>query len=126
MVETTAALANLDDIVSTPGVDAVYVGPADLSVSLGLPPGNNDGQAAFDDALAAIVAACGRHGVVPGIHSTPTLTPTRVEQGFRMVTVTADTAALTAAVNSHLQSVRSALSGGTKTSDGKQSGESLY
>ena len=126
MVETTAALANLDDIVSTPGVDAVYVGPADLSVSLGLPPGNNDGQAAFDEALAAIVAACGRHGVVPGIHSTPTLTPTRVEQGFRMVTVTADSAALTAAVNSHLQSVQAALSGNAEASDGKQSSESLY
>lgn len=125
MVETTAALENLDDIVSTPGVDAVYVGPADLSVSLGLPPGNNDGVAAFDDALAAIVAACGRHGVVPGIHSTPTLTPTRVEQGFRLVTVTADNAALTSTVTANLHSVRAALSGDAPA-NGKTGGESLY
>ena len=125
MVETVAALENLDDIVSTPGVDAVYVGPADLSVSLGLPPGNNDGQPAFDDALSAIVAACGRHGVVPGIHSTPTLTPTRVAQGFRLITVTADNAALSAAVTTHRQSVLDTLTGNTPAAD-EATSESLY
>ncbi|WP_419918408.1 HpcH/HpaI aldolase family protein [Candidatus Poriferisocius sp.] len=125
MVETATALDNLDGIVSTPGVDAVYVGPADLSVSLGLPPGNNDGEAAFDEALAAIVTACRRHGVVPGIHSTPILAPTRVEQGFRMVTVTGDSVALSSAVNSHLQTVLVALSGNTAGS-GERDGESPY
>ncbi len=125
MVETIAALDNLDDIVSTPGVDAVYVGPADLSVSLGLPPGNNDGDTAFDEALAAIVAACRQHGVVPGIHSTPTLAATRVEQGFRMVTITSDLVALITAVNSHRRQVLAALSG--DTADTRQQGrESLY
>ena len=126
MVETVAALENLDDIVSTPGVDAVYVGPADLSVSLGLPPGNNDGETSFDDALSAIVAACQNQGVVPGIHSTPTLTPTRVAQGFRLVTVTADNAALSAGVTAHLRSVQSALRGDTDTASGEKGGESLY
>ena len=127
MVETVAALENLDDIVSTPGVDAVYVGPSDLSVSLGLQPGNNDGQAAFDDALAAIVDACQRHDVVPGIHSTPTLAATRVAQGYRMVTITADSAALTAAVNSHRQQVLSALGDGPAADAPQSPGrESLY
>ena len=125
MVETVAALANLDDILSTPGVDAIYVGPSDLSVSLGLGPGNNDGHAAFDEALATIVAACHRHGIVPGIHSTPTLTPTRIDQGFRMVTVTADNAALSAAVTTHRQSVLDALSGNAPAG-GEAGGESLY
>ncbi len=126
MVETVAALENLDDIVSTPGVDAIYVGPSDLSVSLGLPPGNNDGTAAFDDALAAVVAACQSHGVVPSIHSTPTLAPTRVAQGFRMVTVTADNAALTSGVTAHRQSVLDAISGNTDAASGEKGGESLY
>jgi 4-hydroxy-2-oxoheptanedioate aldolase len=90
MIETTEALANLDDILSVPGIDAVYVGPADLSISLGLGPYSNDGDPVFDDALAAIVAGCHRHGVVPGIHSTGPLTPRRREQGFRMITVTSD------------------------------------
>ena len=125
MVETVAALANLDDILSTPGVNAIYVGPSDLSVSLGLGPGNNDGHAAFNEALATIVAGCHRHSIVPGIHATPTLAPTRFEQGFRMVTVTADNAALSAAVTSHRQSVLDALSGNAPAS-ADAGGESLY
>jgi 4-hydroxy-2-oxoheptanedioate aldolase len=94
MIETVEALGNLDDIVSVPGVDAIYVGPADLSLSLGLPPGNNDDAPAFREALDAIVAGCRRHGTVPGIHATGSLTARRVEQGFAMVTVTSDAVAL--------------------------------
>jgi 4-hydroxy-2-oxoheptanedioate aldolase len=94
MIETADALANLDEILSVPGVDAIYVGPADLSLSLGLAPGNNDDVAAFRDALDAIVAGCRRHGVVAGIHATGALTARRLEQGFTMVTVTADAVAL--------------------------------
>jgi 4-hydroxy-2-oxoheptanedioate aldolase len=90
MIETVEAVSRLDDILSTPGVDAIYVGPADLSVTLGLKPGNNDGEASFDEALATIVAACNRHGVVPGIHSTGALAQRRLEQGFKMITVAGD------------------------------------
>ena len=44
MIETEEALQNLDDIMSTPGVDGVYIGPADLAYALGLVPtgDNND------------------------------------------------------------------------------------
>ncbi len=106
MIETTEAIANLDDILSVPGIDAIYVGPADLAVSLGLDPYGNEGTPAFDDALATIVAACGRHGVVPGIHSTGALTPLRREQGFRMITVTSDGLALRAGFESELAAAR--------------------
>ncbi len=94
MIETVAALESLDDILAVPGIDAIYVGPADLSVSLGLAPGNNDDESVFVQALESIVAACNHHGVVPGIHATPSLTPRRLEMGFRMVTVTADNVAM--------------------------------
>ena len=90
MVETVQALQHLDDILSVPGVDAVYVGPADLSLSLGLPPGNNDDRSEFTDALAAIVAGCRRHGVVAGIHASGALAERRLEQGFLMITVSND------------------------------------
>ena len=62
-------------------------------------PGNNDGEAAFDEALAAIVAGCRRAGVVPGIHATAALAERRVDAGFQLVTVTNDVVALTAAVH---------------------------
>jgi 4-hydroxy-2-oxoheptanedioate aldolase len=106
MIETVEALSNLDDILSVPGIDAIYVGPADLSISLGLPPSANDGAPAFDDALATIVAACRRHGVVPGIHATGPLTPRRREQGFRMITVTSDGLAMRAGYQAELDAAR--------------------
>ena len=49
MIETKQALGNLDAILSVPGVDAVYVGPSDLSLTLGLPPGPDSGGA-FEEA----------------------------------------------------------------------------
>ena len=66
MIETEQAVGNLADILQVPGIDGVYVGPADLSLTLGLPPGNNDGEAAFDEAYATIVAECQEAGVAPG------------------------------------------------------------
>lgn len=114
MIETTEAISNLDDILSVPGVDAVYVGPADLSVSLGLQPSGNADETLLDEALATIVAACGRHGVTPGIHSTGALTQRRREQGFRMITVTSDALALRSGYASELAAARG---GAAATSD---------
>jgi 4-hydroxy-2-oxoheptanedioate aldolase len=114
MIETVEALDNLDEILSVPGIDAVYVGPADLSISLGLAPYANDGNPVFDDALAKIVDACGRHGVVPGIHATGSLTPRRRAQGFRMITVTNDVLAMRAGFASEL----AAAAGEQSESDG--------
>ena len=94
MIETAEALSSLDEILGVTGIDAVYVGPADMSVSLGLPPGNNDNDPRFVDALNSVVAACLRHGVTPGIHATPELVERREEMGFRMITAVSDIGAL--------------------------------
>ncbi len=94
MIETRRALANLDEILAVPGVDVVYVGPSDLSVNLGLGRGNHDGEPAFDDALATILDACRRHGVVPGIHTNASLANRRLEAGFRVLTVAEDDASM--------------------------------
>lgn len=102
MVETVEALVNVDAIVATPGVDAVYVGPSDLSISLGFGPGNHDDKPEFVQALETIVTACKNAGVVPGIHSNGTLTPIRLEMGFRMITVTADVVALRSGINAEI------------------------
>jgi 4-hydroxy-2-oxoheptanedioate aldolase len=108
MIETVEAIANLDDILAVPGIDAIYVGPADLSITLGLPPGNNDGDSKFDDALATIVAGCRKAGVVPGIHATAALIERRLEQGFRMITVTSDMLALKGSLVTDLATARGA------------------
>ena len=108
MIETVEAIANLDEILVVPGIDAIYVGPADLSITLGLKPGNNDGDSKFDDALQTIVAGCRKAGIVPGIHATAALVERRLEQGFRMITVTSDTLALRSSLVADLATARGA------------------
>lgn len=102
MIETVEAISNLDEILSVPGIDAIYVGPADLSISLGLDPQGNDGNPIFDEALATIVAGCRRHGVIPGIHATGPQVQRRRDEGFRMITVTSDALAMRAGYTSEL------------------------
>jgi len=96
MIETVEAIENLDTILQVPGIDAVYVGPADLSLTLGLAPQGDHDDASFDDALRTIVTACERHGIVAGIHANPQIVAKRLDQGFRMVTATSDLLALAA------------------------------
>jgi 4-hydroxy-2-oxoheptanedioate aldolase len=106
MIETTAALDSLDEILSVVGVDIIYVGPSDLSMNLELGPGNHDGDPAFDDALTMIVDACERHGVMPGIHANASLAPRRLDQGFKMVSVAEDLGGMWEALSGALESVR--------------------
>lgn len=63
-IENQSAVENIEEIVSTPGVDVAFIGPNDLSISLGVP-----GQIKAPQVQAAIektIDACQRHGVVPG------------------------------------------------------------
>jgi 4-hydroxy-2-oxoheptanedioate aldolase len=96
MIETVEALEALDGICALDGVRAVYVGPSDLAISLGLGPSGNDGHPVFDAALARVVETCRRHGVVPGVHSDAATADRRRSQGFRMITVAADVTVLAA------------------------------
>lgn len=109
MIETPDALDRVDEIVAVDGVDAIYVGPSDLSLGLGLPPGNHDDVAVFADALTRIVEACDRAGVVAGIHSNGRLAPARVAAGFRMVTVATDAVAIRSGVALELERARSGI-----------------
>ena len=87
MIETRQAVEAIDDILGVEGIDAVYIGPADLSITYGLPPAMDNPGEPFDGALAKVVGACQRHGVVPGIHSAAALAAKRHQGGVRMITV---------------------------------------
>lgn len=117
MIETADGLSHLDEIVGVDGVDAVYVGPADLSLALGLPPGFDSPELVFKDAIGAILGACKRYGVVPGIQCTSGDMASRyAEMGFQMVTVGADASILRAAFGYELANANgiesTALAGG--------------
>ncbi|MFZ0173902.1 MAG: aldolase/citrate lyase family protein [Acidimicrobiales bacterium] len=106
MIETAQAVDDVDNIVSVPGVDAVYVGPADLSITLGLQPGADNPDESFSSAVRRILDACHRHGVVPGIAGNARTAPKRLEQGFLMVEVASDSALLAAGAARALAEVR--------------------
>ncbi|HYG23767.1 MAG TPA: aldolase/citrate lyase family protein [Verrucomicrobiae bacterium] len=92
MLENHVGVAQADAILSTPGVDAAFIGPYDLSASMGLA-----GQLEHADVLAAqqkVLAACVRHGVAPGIHvvsTDPDDLKQCLDQGFRFVACGLDT-----------------------------------
>jgi 4-hydroxy-2-oxoheptanedioate aldolase len=102
MIETVQAITNIDDILAVPGIDAVYVGPADLSRTLGLAPQGDHDDPSFVEAIDTILAACANAGVAPGIHANPALIEKRLSQGFQMVTATSDLLAVMAGARAAL------------------------
>ena len=105
MLETREALGNIDEILSVPGIDAIYVGPNDLSLSLGQGQGvHNDGP--YRDAYARSARACTEHAVVAGIHANAELAATHVASGFRLITVSSDVASLVAGATRDLARAR--------------------
>ncbi len=113
MIETAEALENLDDILSTPGVDAAYVGPADLSLAMGREPGLDRTDPKVVEAQKTIAAACKRHGVVAGIHvATPEYALKMIEDGYRFVTLASDSRMLAVQAASDVAAVRKTVTGG--------------
>ena len=105
MIETEQALDNLDDILSVPGIDAVYVGPADLSITLGQQPAMaNEGR--FEEARQRIAAACKEHGVVAGIHANAQLAAKHAATGFQLVTISSDQGGMRVAARADLKVAR--------------------
>lgn len=88
-VETASALAQLDEIAAVDGVHGVFIGPADLSASMGHlgNPGHHEVQAAIDGAIPRILAA----GKAPGILAVDeTLARHYIGLGARFVAVGVD------------------------------------
>ena len=95
MVETRQGLDNLEEIASTPGLDGIYIGPADLALGLGLQPDLDKTDAEHVAAVAAILQACKRFNIIPGIQCGSGSSARRyAEMGFELVTFAKDTALL--------------------------------
>ncbi len=91
MIETAKALDNLDAILSVEGLDAIYIGPSDLSLALGCRPVFDDVDAKAQQAIDHILERARAHGVVAGIHNgTPEGALARIAAGFQFVTVSSD------------------------------------
>jgi 4-hydroxy-2-oxoheptanedioate aldolase len=101
MIETAEALENLEAIVATPGLDGIYVGPADLTISLSdnqLPPGFDREEPMLVEALQRIAAACNAAGIVAALHcGTADYAMRAIGWGYKMTTIGGGDARLLAA-----------------------------
>jgi len=68
MIETRQAVENIDDILDVRGIDAIYVGPADLAFSLGKTPKLDSEDSEQLGMYESVLAACRKRGIYPGIH----------------------------------------------------------
>lgn len=108
MIETAKALDNLDDILSVEGLDAIYIGPSDLSLALGCKPTFDDVEPRAAEAIDYILARAKAHGVVAGIHNgTPEAALKRIEKGFQFVTISSDARLMAAGAQQVLAAMRS-------------------
>jgi 4-hydroxy-2-oxoheptanedioate aldolase len=107
MIETAQALDNLDAILSVEGVDAIYIGPSDLSLALGCKPAFDEVEPKVAQAIDHILERARAHGLVAGIHNgSPETARARVAKGFRFVTVGSDARLLAAGSQQILQRMR--------------------
>lgn len=106
-IESRGGLAEVDAIAGIDGVDVLFVGPADLSHSLGIPGRFDD--PAYGAALDAVAAACRAHGKAAGILVyDPSAVPALRARGFTFVGLGADGALVGDGAKRALAAVRSA------------------
>jgi 4-hydroxy-2-oxoheptanedioate aldolase len=104
MIETGRGLSALDEICSVPGLSGVYVGPADLAISLRENPIAALSAPAVLDAVARIVSVASDAGLVPGIHANAGKPgKAMAELGFRMITLASESQALRRGAAEHLR-----------------------
>jgi 4-hydroxy-2-oxoheptanedioate aldolase len=107
MIESRTAVANLDDILATPGIDGVYVGPNDLALSLGETPAQSTLAPHTSAALAHIAERAGAAGKFAGIFCAEIETAVAMAaQGYRLITPGSDVGILRSAAAQRIARLR--------------------
>jgi 4-hydroxy-2-oxoheptanedioate aldolase len=110
MIETREGLANVEEIAGTPGLGAVFIGPSDLALALGLPPRGDTDEARHVEAVGRIQETCQRLRVPIGIHTTSLdYAKKRLAKGFDFVTVGSDAGHLAQGVATAVAATRAVL-----------------
>ena len=95
MIETAEGIEKMDEIASTPGVDAVYIGPTDLALALGLPPVMDNDDPKHVATVNKILETCRKHKVAAAMHTAGSKYAQRyIDQGFNMVMLLSDRLAM--------------------------------
>ncbi|NBZ89335.1 HpcH/HpaI aldolase family protein [Stagnihabitans tardus] len=122
MIETAEAFANVDAIAATPGLDGLYIGPADLTLSLTqgrLAPGFDREEPEMVEAIQTILAAAKKAGIRAGLHcGTPDYAAKAIGWGFDLTTVGGDSRFLSAAAGAAVTRFRALTQGEARTEKG--------
>ena len=107
MIETKQGLANLDAICATPGLDAVYIGPADLSFALGLPPRGDNPDPLHIATCDKIRETAHKAGIKCVMHcASAAFAAGAVKRGFDMVMLTSDLGCMIAGARQQLDELK--------------------
>ena len=109
MIETKQGLDNLEAICKTPGLDAVYIGPADLSYALGLPPRGDNPDPVHLATCDKIRDTAHRAGIKACMHcASGAFAGAAIKRGFDLIMLTSDVACLTAGARRQLDELKAA------------------
>lgn len=112
MVETAGAVEALDEIVATPGIDGVYIGPNDLALACGHSRHTYRDSPEVASLIQRVIDACRSAGVAVGLHcSDPEMGRDWVARGATMVTIAQDTGLLAEAAVAALDEARGGVNG---------------
>ena len=116
MVETVQAVSVVDDILSVPGIDAVFVGPNDLAVSAGLESSYEGRDPRHRQMIEKIAASAREHKVTAGIMcGSPEVAKQWHDAGYQMLALEADTRLLMNSSEQIAQRARKLLGGAAPT-----------
>ncbi len=103
MIETRQGIDNIEAICATPGLDSVYIGPADLSYALGLPPRGDNPHPLHLETCDRIRETAHRHGIKAAMHcASADFAAGAVARGFDLIMLTSDVASMTAGARAQL------------------------
>jgi 4-hydroxy-2-oxoheptanedioate aldolase len=107
MIETRQAVSNLEEILSVKGLNGVYIGPSDLSLSMGKTPTLDPAEQDVLMAMDIILKKARQRGHIAGVHTDgPRTAHKRFEEGFQMCTVLNDVRLLAAAAANAVREAR--------------------
>lgn len=108
MIETREAMDNLDAIMSTPGLDGIYIGPNDLSLGLGFAAVQDSKEPVVIEAIDRILKTAKKHKIVAGIHcASGDMARRMTAKGFDLVTVMNDARMLSVGAKAEIAVARS-------------------
>ena len=116
MIETKEALEKLDEILDTPNLDGIYIGPADLSLAVGEEPGFDKAESskAYKEILKILEAAKKRN-LLAGLHNgTAEYAQKMIKKGFNLVTVGSDSRYITSGSKNDLEKLKGIKQPNTK------------